>query len=86
METQAAKQPKAIYKPEHITVAEYLRRKNAMRIEADPLASTLYESQIRNSMAVGGIVPFIQPGTGRKFIDWNAYKDYLFVVTPKRKK
>lgn len=71
------------YEPEYISFSEYLRRKNDMRLKADPMASLLRVDTIAALVETGAIVPYIHPGTTRKLLDWKQYKNFPFVVRKK---
>lgn len=71
--------------PEYITIAEYCRRKNEMRLLQNPDApSRLHDTTIYNAIKKGLIGVFVQ-GT-RRYIDWNKYKNVIFPVYGARSK
>lgn len=71
--------------PEYITIAEYRRRKNELRLQTNPDAPTLlHDTTIANAIKKGLIGVFVQ-GT-RRYIDWNKYKGVIFPVYGARSK
>ena len=62
--------------PEYVTQAEYLRRKNKQRQEANSGAAEIAPTTLRRKIKEGHIVIFEEGGN--KYIDWNIYGDFLF--------
>lgn len=69
---------------EYISMAEYIRRRNAEFLEKDKLAPTLYDRSVRLVTKRGDIVLYRQ-GV-HFFIDWNKYKSWVFNRFKQKKK
>jgi len=59
-----------------VTVSEYVRRKHAIDLAIDPLATPISKPTISKKIKEGYIQ--IVEINGNKFIDWNVYKNLPF--------
>ena len=59
-----------------VTVSEYVRRKHAMDLAIDPLATPISKPTVSKKIKEGYIQ--IVELNGNKFIDWNVYKNLPF--------
>lgn len=59
-----------------VTVSEYVRRKHAIDLAIDPLATPISKPTVSKKIKEGYIQ--IVELNGNKFIDWNVYKNLPF--------